>query len=72
MTRTYDTQYRQFSAGDRLTEPIPSSDEMYRTYGTELDKIKSISDEIIYRPKYKLFVHAETSLQATFKVVTNP
>lgn len=76
LTRTYDTQYRQFLAGDRLTEPLPpSSDEMYRTYGRELDKIKSISDEIIYHPvKYKpLFgASAETSLQATFKVVTNP
>ena len=48
---------------------------MYRAYGEELDKIKSISDEIIYHPvKYKaLFgTTAETSLQATFKVVTNP
>ena len=48
---------------------------MYRTYGGELDKIKSISDEIIYHPvKYKpLFgPSAETSLQATFKVVVNP
>ena len=76
LTRTYDIAYRQFLAGDRLTEPLPpSSDEMYRTYGTELEKIKSISDEIIYHPvKYKpLFgSSAETSLQATFKVVTNP
>ncbi len=76
LTRTYDAQYRQFLAGDRLTEPLPpSSDEMYRTYGAELEKIKSISDEIIYHPvKYKpLFgTSAETSLQATFKVVTNP
>lgn len=76
LTRTYDIAYRQFLSGDRLTEPLPpSSDEMYRTYGAELDKIKSISDEIIYHPvKYKpLFgASAETSLQATFKVVTNP
>jgi hypothetical protein len=76
LTRTYDIAYRQFLQGDRLTEPLPpSSDEMYRTYGVELDKIKSISDEVIYHPvKYKpLFGStAETSLQATFKVVTNP
>ena len=76
LTRTYDIAYRQFLQGDRLTEPLPpSSDEMYRTYGVELDKIKSISDEVIYHPvKYKpLFgATAETSLQATFKVVTNP
>ena len=76
LTRTYDIAYRQFLQGDRTIEPLPpSSDEMYRTYGVELDKIKSISDEIIYHPvKYKpLFgTSSETSLQATFKVVTNP
>ncbi len=76
LTRTYDIQYRQYLQGDLQTEPLPpSSDSMYRLYGTELNKIKSISDEIIYHPvKYKsLFGRtAETSLQATFKVVTNP
>jgi len=75
LTRTYDIAYRQFLNGDRIVAPLPpSSDEMYRTYGTDLDKIKSISDEIIYHPvSYKpLFgTSAETSLQATFKVVTN-
>jgi len=75
LTRTYDIQYRQWLQGDLETEPLPpSSDSMYRSYGTELDKIKSISDELIYHPvKYKsLFGRtAETSLQATFKVVTN-
>ena len=76
LTRTYDIAYRQWLQGDLTTEPLPpSSDSMYRAYGEELDKIKSISDEIIYHPvKYKaLFgTTAETSLQATFKVVTNP
>jgi|TARA_B110000908_G_scaffold172771_1_gene243010 hypothetical protein len=75
LTRTYDIAYRQFLQGNLTTEPLPpSSDEMYRTYGVELGKIKSISDEIIYHPvKYKpLFgTSAETSLQATFKVVVN-
>ena len=52
----------------------PSSDELYRSYGAELNKIKSISDEIIYHPvKYKpLFGnYANSDLQATFKLVKN-
>jgi hypothetical protein len=76
LTRTYDIAYRQFLQGDRLTEPLPpSSDEMYRTYGVELDKIKSISDEVIYHPvNYKILFgnKADPDLQATFKVVKNP
>jgi hypothetical protein len=76
LTRSYDTFYRQWLAGDIAQKPIPASaDQLFQSYGTELDKIKSISDEVIYHPvKYKpLFgSKAETSLQATFKIVKNP
>ena len=75
LTRSYDTFYRQWLAGDIAQKPIPASaDQLFQSYGTELDKIKSISDEVIYHPvKYKpLFgSKAETSLQATFKIVKN-
>jgi len=48
---------------------------LFRTYGTDINKIKSISDEIVYHPvKYKVLFgnKAETSLQATIKIVKNP
>jgi hypothetical protein len=44
------------------------------TYGTDLDKIKSISDDIIYHPvRYKTLFgdSADKRLQASFKVVKN-
>jgi hypothetical protein len=53
----------------------PSTDQLYRSYGQEINKIKSISDEVIYHPvKYKpLFgKYASSDLQATFKLVKNP
>ena len=75
LTKTYDTSYRQYLAGTLETEPLPqSSDQLYRNYGTEIDKIKSISDEIIYHPvKFKVLFgkKAPTELQATMKVVKN-
>jgi len=75
LTRLYDTSYRKWLNGDLTTKPLPpSSDQLYRSYGAELDKIKSISDEVIYHPvKYKILFGsaAENSLQATFKIVKN-
>jgi hypothetical protein len=57
------------------TEPLPpSSDSLYNLLSTDLNKIKSISDEIIYHPvKYKVLFGSKASpnLQATFKVVKN-
>ena len=68
--------YRQWLDGSITSKPLPpSSDELYMSYGSDLDKIKSISDEIIYHPvKYKVLFgdKAETSLQSTFKIVKNP
>lgn len=75
LTKSYDNTYRQWLAGDIANKPSPpSSDQLYYNYGTSLNKIKSISDEVIYHPvKYKpLFgSKAEEALQATFKVVKN-
>ena len=75
LTKQYDTQFRSWLRGDISVKPLPmSSDQMYRTYGSEINKIKSISDEVIYHPvKYKLLFGAEspTDMQATFKIVKN-
>jgi hypothetical protein len=75
LTKEYDRQFRLYLDGQLNSKPLPpSSDELYRSYGAELNKIKSISDEIIYHPvKYKpLFGnYANSDLQATFKLVKN-
>jgi hypothetical protein len=75
LTKTYDTNYRQYLAGTLETEPLPqSSDQLYRNYGTDINKIKSISDEVIYHPvKFKVLFgkKAKPGLQATMKVVKN-
>lgn len=76
LTRSYDTQFRQWLDGTISSRPLPpSSDNLYINYATELNKIKSLSDEIIYHPvKYKVLFgsKADTDLQARFKIVKNP
>jgi hypothetical protein len=76
LTRTYDTQFRQWIDGTIANRPLPpSSDSLFLSYGDSLNKIKSLSDEVIYHPvKYKILFgdKADTSLQATFKIVKNP
>jgi len=75
LTASYDTQFRLYLQ-DQATYPLPSSsDQLYLNYSTELNKIKSISDEIVYHPvKYKILFgnKADSNLQATFKIVKNP
>ena len=76
LSKTYDTQVKQYIAGSVTTMPKPpSNDELFRSYGSEIDKIKSISDEIIYHPvKYKILFgdKATSDLQVKFKIVKNP
>ncbi len=75
LTKNYDTVFRNYLKGNITEEPMPpSSTELKLTYGTGLDQIKSISDEIIFHPvKYKVLFGdmANTRLQASFKVVKN-
>jgi hypothetical protein len=75
VTRTYDLEYRRFLSGATDIKPDePSSDTLRLNFGTRLDSIKSLSDEIIYHPvKYKVLFgqKAEESLQVKFKVVKN-
>jgi hypothetical protein len=73
LTRTYDTEYRRWIRQEISEKPLPPSSNEFRiNFGNSLEKIKAISDEIIYHPvKYKeLFGNsADLSLQATLKVV---
>jgi hypothetical protein len=76
LTRTYDTEFRNYLSGAVQTKPLPpTSNDLKIRYGQELDKIKSISDEIIYYPvSYKILFGstADLKFQAIFKVVKNP
>ena len=75
LTRSYDTSFRQYLEGTTATLPLaPSSDELFLNYGENINKIKSLSDEVIYHPvKYKILFgdKADTDLQAKFKIVKN-
>jgi hypothetical protein len=76
MTKSYDQSFRNYLSGAtaELPEP-PNSDSLRISFGSSLNEIKSISDEIIYHPvRYKILfgATAEPNLQARFKVVKNP
>jgi hypothetical protein len=75
LTRGYDLEYRKFLAGGTITTPdAPTNDTLRIVFGSKLDSIKSISDEIIYHPaRYKVLFgsSADEKLQARFKVVKN-
>ena len=75
LERSYDNLYRIWLQ-DGGTEPTPATGDQLRiNYSSSLDKIKSLSDQIIYHPvKYKILfgTRAEENLQATFKIVKNP
>jgi len=76
LSKDYDTEVRKYLKGGIDSMPLPpSSDQLYRTYGASINKIKSISDEVIYHPvKYKMLFgpKAREDLQVTFKIVKNP
>lgn len=76
LTRQYDIQFRQYLRGALPLKPLPpSSDSLFVNFGQEVNKIKSISDEVIYHPvKYKVLFgnEARDDLKATFKIVKNP
>jgi len=75
LDRTYDANYRMWLLENSIKQPLPpSSDELFISYASQLNKIKSLTDEIIYHPvKYKVLFgnKATEDLQATFKVVKN-
>jgi hypothetical protein len=75
LTKDYDVQYRNWIAGNVSVQPTPpTSTELLTTYGTSLDAIKSISDEIVYHPVgYKILFGplADLRLQANFLIIKN-
>jgi len=75
LTRDYDSEVRKYINGAVTNFPLPpSSDELYRSYGNEISKIKSISDEVVFHPvTYKLLFgeKADPRLQVNFKIVKN-
>jgi len=75
LTRSYDTAFRNYLAGAAVKPEAPSSDSLRISFGTSLNAIKSISDEIVYHTtNYKVLFGAlaDENLQAVFKVVKNP
>jgi hypothetical protein len=75
LTRNYDNDFRLWLTEEAANRPLPpSSDQLSIDYGVELNKIKSLTDEIIFHPvKYKILFgsQAERDLKATFKIVKN-
>ena len=75
LTKNYDNYFRQYIAGELSTEPLPlSTDQLYLSYGQELENIKSLTDEIVYHPaRYRILFgeKADPRLQARFKIVKN-
>ena len=76
LTKSYDTSFRLWLTEEIINKPLPpSSDQLFINYSSQLNQIKSLSDEIIYHPvKYKILFgkNANDDLKATFKVVKNP
>jgi hypothetical protein len=75
LTKDYDIQYRNWLTGNTEIKPLPpTSTNLLTTYGTSLNAIKSISDEVIYHPvSYKVLFgnKADIRLQAQFLVIKN-
>ena len=75
LTKSYDNSYRNYLAGATTEPDAPTTDSLRVDFGSSLNSIKTISDEIIYHPvKYKVLFGstAVEKLQAQFKVVKNP
>jgi hypothetical protein len=76
LTRSYDRDFRNWLSGAIFTKPEPpNSDSLRIGFGSQLNLIKSLSDEIIYHPvSYRVLFGptADLKLRAKFKVVKNP
>lgn len=75
LTKQYDIVFRQWVNGNLSQQPLPpSTDFLYNLLSPDLNRIKSLSDEIIYHPvKYKILfgAKASTDVQAVFKITKN-
>lgn len=76
LSKSYDSLYRNWLITNSGNEPMPpTSQALADLYASSLEKIKTISDELIFQPaKYRVLFgsKADTSLQAVFKAVRNP
>ena len=76
LTSSYDLEYRNWIITGLGSEPLsPTSQSLEQNFGSGLESIKTVSDEIIFHPvKYKVLFgsQANVNLQATFKAVRNP
>lgn len=75
LTKTYDTDFRNYLAGAAQQPGIPTTDSLRIEFGSNLNLIKSISDEIVFHPaKYRILFGdlAEPKFRVTFKIVKNP
>ena len=75
LTEAYDNTYRSYIAGNTTRPTAPTSEQLRSQFEPNLNKVKSISDTIIFHSvNYRsLFgTDADTALQATFKVVKSP
>jgi len=75
LTENYDNEFRSYLNGNTSKPTQPTSEQLRSQFEPVLEKVKSISDTIIFHSvKYKTLFgsDAETSLQATFKVVKTP
>jgi hypothetical protein len=72
LTDNYDREFRSYINGGGIKPTPPTTEQLSMQFEDSLNKVKAISDEIIFHSvRYKsLFgTDAESSLQATFKVV---
>ena len=75
LTKNYDTEFRTWLSSQSGTEPLaPTSQSLEVAYSAPLNKLKSISDELIFHPtNYKVLFGSTAApvLQATFKASKN-
>jgi hypothetical protein len=74
LERTYDNLYRIWLQDGGVKPDASTSDQLRISYSATLDKLKSLSDQVVYHPvKYRILFgsNADEELQATFKVVKN-
>ena len=76
LTKSYDTEFRNWITSLSGAEPLaPTSQSLSLSYSPILNKVKSISDELIFHPtNYKILFGDKASpvLQAVFKASRNP
>ena len=72
LSKSYDTEYKNYLNDITLSEPIPPSSYQLGTQFASVQDKKAVSDTIVYKPvKYKpLFgTHADPQLRARFRII---